>query len=123
MVLRTFFVEDNVTIRDNLIETLNELVDIRVQGFAETEQAAVAWLKQNSTEWDLAVVDLFLLEGSGLGVLETCKKRSSNQKMVVLSNYATNDVRQRCKDFGADQVFDKSNEIDIFLDYCMELGG
>jgi hypothetical protein len=40
---------------------------------------------------------------------------------VVLSNYATPDIRQRCAQFGADAVFDKSNEIDALVDYCLTL--
>jgi len=38
---------------------------------------------------------------------------------VVLSNYATADVRQRCAALGVDAVFDKSNEIDALVDYCI----
>ena len=40
--------------------------------------------------------------------------------MVVLSNYATPDVRMRCAQLGVDAVFDKSNEIDALEDYCVQ---
>jgi hypothetical protein len=40
--------------------------------------------------------------------------------MVVLSNYATPDVRMRCAQLGVDAVFDKSNEIDALVDYCIQ---
>jgi len=40
--------------------------------------------------------------------------------MVVLSNYATPDVRMRCAQLGVDAVFDKSNEIDALVDYCVQ---
>ena len=39
--------------------------------------------------------------------------------MVVLSNYATPDIRMRCAQLGVDAVFDKSNEIDALVDYCV----
>ena len=39
--------------------------------------------------------------------------------MVVLSNHATNDVRWRCAQLGADAVFDKSTEIEKLVDYCL----
>ena len=39
---------------------------------------------------------------------------------MVLSNYATPDVRMRCAQLGVDAVFDKSNEIDALVDYCVE---
>jgi two-component system OmpR family response regulator len=41
--------------------------------------------------------------------------------VVVLSNYATADMRKRCTQLGADAVFDKSNEIDALVDYCLAL--
>ena len=118
--LRTFFVEDNATIRENLIGTLEELACIRSLGWADNEADARAWLRQAGGDWDLAVIDLFLKQGSGLGVLEAFRGRAPEQRVVVLSNYATTDMRKRCSQLGADAVFDKSNEIDALIDYCVQ---
>ena len=118
MALITFLVEDNPTIRDNLIPAMEDLVNASIVGFAETESEAAQWLKAHANEWHLAVVDLFLKEGSGLGVLASCRERSAEQRVVVLTNYATVDIRERCMKLGADAVFDKSNELDAFLEYC-----
>jgi DNA-binding NarL/FixJ family response regulator len=38
--------------------------------------------------------------------------------VVVLTNYATPDIRRRALALGADAVFDKTNELDKFLGYC-----
>ncbi len=122
MKLRTYIVEDNATIRENLIGTLEELADVEAVGIAETEDAGKAWLTTHPREWDLAIIDLFLRQGSGLGVLEACRHRHDGQKMIVLSNYATPDVRMRCAQLGVDAVFDKSNDIDALVDYCTALG-
>ncbi|WP_284336856.1 response regulator [Comamonas sp. NoAH] len=121
MTLKTFFVEDNATIRENLIETLLELSEVKPVGFAETEAEGTAWLTAPHNDWDLAIVDLFLRQGSGLGVVAACQNRKPGQRVIVLSNYATLDVRQRCTELGVDAVFDKSNEIDNLLDFCMEM--
>ena len=51
-------------------------------------------------------------------MLAACRRRLPGQKMVVLSNHATREVRRRCAQLGADAVFDKSTEIDALLDYC-----
>ena len=120
--LRTYIVEDNATIRDNLIGTLEELASIEALGWAQTEADAKAWLAGHAHDWDLAIVDLFLKQGSGLGVLEACRERDPQQRVIVLSNYATADMRSRCADLGADAVFDKSNEIDALVDYCLQFG-
>ena len=119
VMLRTYLVEDNPTIRDNLIATLEELASVAAVGTADNENDGKAWLLNNPQEWDLAILDLFLKQGSGLGVLAACKDRRPNQKLVVLSNYATADIRQRCAQLGVDAVFDKSNEIDSLIEYCV----
>ncbi|MCZ8227654.1 MAG: response regulator [Burkholderiaceae bacterium] len=123
MRLKTYIVEDNPTIRENLIGTLEELARIDAVGTAETENEGKAWLTENRDNWDLAIVDLFLKQGSGLGVLAACRDRPARQKVVVLSNYATADIRQRCAQLGVDAVFDKSNEIDALVDYCIQQSG
>ena len=118
MALMTYLVEDSETIRDNLISTLEEIAPVKVVGFAESENEASAWLSNHNGDWQLAIIDLFLKEGSGLGVLKGCQNRSANQKVIVLTNYATSDIRRRCAELGSDAVFDKSNELDELLDYC-----
>ncbi len=120
MTFRAYIVEDSPTIRRNLIETLQELARIEPVGTAETEQEGKHWLAQNDAHWDIAIVDLFLREGSGLNILEACRRRRPGQKMVVLSNHATRDVRWRCAQLGADAVFDKSTEIEALVDYCVQ---
>lgn len=120
MRLKTFIVEDNPTIRENLIGTLEELADVQIAATADTENEAKVWMHANADGWNLAIVDLFLKQGSGLGVLSACRNRASTQKVVVLSNYATADIRQRCAQLGVDAVFDKSNEIDALVDYCIQ---
>jgi two-component system OmpR family response regulator len=117
-VLKAYIVEDNAVIRDNLMETLTELAGVQTVGYSETEQGACFWLAQHPRDWQLLVVDLFLQQGSGLGVLRKCGQRNSRQRVVVLSNYATADIRERCLACGADAVFDKSTELDQFLAYC-----
>ena len=120
MRLKTYLVEDNPTIRENLIATLEELVDIENIGTSDSENEAKAWLVANPKDWDLAILDLFLKQGSGLGVLVACRNRNPSQKVVVLSNYATADIRQRCAQLGVDAVFDKSNEIDLLIEFCLQ---
>ena len=119
--LRTYLVEDSRIIRANLTEALEELAGVDIIGWADGAPAASLWLSRHGGEWDLAVVDLFLAEGTGLSVLAACKVRKTSQRVVVVSNFATPDMRARCTQFGADAVFDKSTEIDGLIDYCSAL--
>lgn len=121
-MLNTFLVEDSATIRDSLVPSLAELGSAHVMAVAEGEADAVDWLKVHDGRWDLAVVDLFLKEGSGLGVLAGCRDREAHQNVVVLTNYATAEIRRRCFGLGADAVFDKSTELEELFAYCAALG-
>lgn len=119
--LKTYIVEDSQVIRENLIATLEELVPVQVVGTAEDESTAVQWLKRPSNTVDLVIVDIFLKAGSGLGVLRAASELPQRHNVVVLSNYATQDIRRKCLELGADKVFDKSNEIDALIQYCGRL--
>ncbi len=113
-----YLVEDNDVVCDSLASMLKELADVKVAGMASTELEATEWLLGHPDEWQMAVVDLFLLQGSGLGVLSHCSGRKPSQKVVVLTNYATPDIRRRALAMGADAIFDKTLELDQFLAYC-----
>lgn len=122
MALRAFVVEDNLAIRESLVEALSELAGIVTTGVAGSEKAAVAWLTNPANEWDVAIIDLILEPGgSGFGVLKACRDRKPTQKMVVLTGAANADVRRKCEALGSDGVFDKSIETDALMDYCMAL--
>lgn len=121
--LQTYIVEDSPVIRESLIATLEELGPVRVVGTAEDEAGAVQWLARPGRYVDLVIVDLFLKSGSGLGVLRSAQAQPRPTPMVVLSNYVLPDLRRQCLALGADQVFDKSNDLDALILYCHRLAG
>ncbi|WP_426146881.1 response regulator [Polaromonas sp. DSR2-3-2] len=117
--LMTYLVEDNPTVRSNLIETLGEIAQLEITAHSATQNEASQWLVRH-LDWHLAIVDLFLRQGSGLGVLAACQDRAPFQKVVILTNYATPEIRKRSAALGADAVFDKSTELDGLLNFCIE---
>lgn len=121
--LKAFLVEDSPVIRENLVAALEELLPLRVVGTAEDEAGAVSWLGNTANSCDIAIVDIFLRRGSGLGVLRALQQRSAKFDRVVLTNYATEDMRRQCLLLGASHVFDKSGEIDALVAHCLQLAG
>ena len=119
--IKTFLVEDSPVIRESLIATLEELTPIAIVGSAPDESSSVHWLLDPAHAVDLVIVDIFLKSGSGLGVLRAIQSPNQHCRRVVLSNYATADIRRKCLELGADRVFDKSNEIDALIAYCVQL--
>ena len=115
--MRVYIVEDNPIILENLHNTLEEISGVELVGDSGTEEEAVNWLSKNAGGWDVAVLDLFLKAGTGLGVLQKLGDLTAEKKVLVLSNYASRDIRQQCLKLGASVVFDKSQEIDDFIDH------
>jgi two-component system, OmpR family, response regulator len=119
--LDVYVVEDNVIVLESLIAALEELAPVRVVGTAADEHVAVDWLRADGEHCDLVIIDIFLHSGSGLGVIEAARRRRPGAALVVLSNYATDEMRARCLASGADRVFDKSRDIDQLVAYCIAL--
>ena len=119
--LKAYLVEDSPIIRENLIAALEELAPVEVIGTADDERSAIDWLTSVSPACDLIIVDLFLKSGSGLGVLRAAQRLDHTTRLIVLSNYATADMRRTCEALGASRVFDKSGEVDELIGYCEQL--
>ena len=119
--LDAYVVEDNVIVLESLIAALEELAPVHVVGTAADESVAVDWLRADGGRCDLVIIDIFLRTGSGLGVIAAARRKRPDAALVVLSNYATDEMRARCLASGADRVFDKSRDIDQLVAYCIGL--
>lgn len=120
MATRVLIVEDYKRTQSLLADMFDHLGDFPLVGVFGTEAEARQWVADHPGDWDLAVVDLVLGQGSGLGVIERCKARAPDAKVVVFSSYATPGVRSHCLRLGADAVFEK-DETAAFIAYCAAL--
>jgi DNA-binding NarL/FixJ family response regulator len=119
--LKTYLVEDSPLIREQLVATLEELAPVQVVGWAADETAARQGLAAAGSTVGLVIVDLFLASGSGLSLLRAAVHGPGSARWVVLSNYASPEMRRHCLALGAARVFDKSTEVEALLAYCREL--
>jgi len=123
MTLRTYLIEDDAESRDTLTALLQQkLPSLEIVGFGDNERSVTHWLSTNDRNWDLAIVDLRLREGSGYAALRWCATRLPEQRVVVLSAMVTEEVRARCLAERADAVFDKTTELDQLVSFCQGLG-
>ena len=121
MALRLYLIEDDEAMRATLAELLRGHLDIEVVGYGDNELSVTHWLSSHDSGWDVAIVDLHLRTGSGIGALQWCATRMPHQKVVVLSSMVTEESRARCLALGADGVFDKATEMDAFVAFCRGL--
>ncbi|MBS0344373.1 MAG: response regulator, partial [Proteobacteria bacterium] len=102
--LKVFLVEDNPYIRAGLVRALQDVAGAQVLATAESESDAAAWLTGQKGAWDLAVIELCLRHGAGLGVIRSTSGRRESQRVAVLTDYASKVVRDWCREAGADAV-------------------
>ena len=119
--LRVVIVEDSAIIRARLAETLSEIENLTIVGQADTESEALHLLSAGA--WDAVILDLQLKEGTGLGVLKRLRNegRPTHSKVIVFTNYAFPQYRDRSLSSGADYFFDKAREFHRVRDVLADL--
>lgn len=119
--LRVFLIEDSALLQELIAGMLSELDCVEFCGCADGEAEALRRLAEVPV--DLAIIDIELKQGSGIGVLDalqTDSERYGSPRKVVLTNYAHSTMRQRCEQFGTDAFFDKSLHINQLIDYVVD---
>jgi len=121
--LRVIIVEDSALIRARLAESLAEIPNVEIVDQVETEGAALAAMREAG--WDAAVLDLQLKQGTGLGLLKALAQgaRPPNTKIIVFTNYAFPQYRDRSLALGADFFFDKAREFHRVREVLQGLAG
>jgi DNA-binding NarL/FixJ family response regulator len=109
--MQVFLVDDSVVIRQRLKRMLTDVDQIQVVGEAGDAQTATtdAILKQKP---DAVLLDIHLLNGSGIDVLARLKKADPTIAVIILTDYPFQQYRIKCMEAGADFFFVKSTEFD-----------
>ncbi len=115
--LRALIVEDHPVVLESLQGLLEDLAAVDVVGTAAGESEACEWMDSRTQACDVAIVDVFLTRGRGLGVLEHIAGYARPPERVVLTDDPTDAMKTRCRALGALEVFDKSTEIEKLVDW------
>jgi CheY-like chemotaxis protein len=95
-----------------LIDLLSEPGRVEVAAQAATQSEAVMRLQEGL--FDVLVVDIELAEGNGVAVIRHARQLyplDAQPLIVVLTNYASDFVRDHCFAAGADYFLDKMRDI------------
>jgi two-component system, OmpR family, response regulator len=106
--IRVFVVEDLENMR-GLLAAVFETVKFEIVGTAGSEAEAMLWLEDHPGQWDLAVVDLMLSQGTGFGVTTRARHTHPTGCIAVLSSFVSETIEKHCLTLGADAAFDKAN--------------
>ena len=120
-LLRVFVVEDCPNVLDSLLVFLHIPGQVEIIGLADTEEEAVVAILAGSI--DAVIVDLNLREGSGLAVIEKVRRAqlTPQPRIIVFTNHAAPEIKQRALQIGADYFLDKSAEQDSLRSTLQDL--
>ncbi len=108
--MKVFLVEDSLLIRERMRRMLQDMDGIEIAGETGDAREAIGGIPR--VRPDVILLDIHLLGGSGIDVLRALKKREQVPVIIVLTNYAYPQYRQKCLEAGADYFFVKSTEFD-----------
>ncbi|HSD44308.1 MAG TPA: response regulator transcription factor [Burkholderiales bacterium] len=106
--VKVFVVEDSPAVRNRLVAMLGTVPGVAVAGEADSVHTATAGVLAAAV--DVILLDLQLLDGSGLDVLAQVKPVRPDIRVIVLSNLATPQYREASLAAGADVFLDKSHD-------------
>ena len=109
---RILLVEDSEVLSRRLVDLLSEPGRVAVAGQAATQSEAFSRLQESI--YDVLVIDIELAEGNGVAVIRHARQLyppEAQPLIVVLTNYASDFVRDHCFAAGADYFLDKMRDI------------
>lgn len=112
---RVLLVEDHRSFSDSLAEVLNQEPDLRVVGKTASASECRRFVSKGDG-YDLAVVDLFLPDSSGVELVGELRENCPQAPVLVLTISLDPEDRQRALEAGADAVVSKSASLEEILD-------
>jgi DNA-binding NarL/FixJ family response regulator len=109
--VRVVLVEDSLPVRHRLRQLLEEHGRIDVVGEAATLRTAREVIHAESP--DAIVLDLSLDDGDGSALLAEVKRASPARTVIVLTNNASDSIRDHCLALGADHFLVKARDFEL----------
>jgi CheY-like chemotaxis protein len=112
--MKAVVVDDSRVIRQRVVDMLRELAPLTEIVQAVDGLDALQVIQQ--VEPDLVVLDIHMPSAdgeridNGMDVLRSVKAGANPPVIIMLSNFADPQYRERCKKLGADAFLDKSHE-------------
>lgn len=118
--LAVFLVEDLRTVQVALTDLIESVGGLRVVGASGNEFEATSWILEHRGQWDVALLDLMLGDGTGFNLIQRVRRHHPEGRIVIVSEFVTEIVDERCRVLGADAVFRKS-QYAALMEYLQEL--
>lgn len=105
-----FIVDDSKALRERLVNMLSEMDGVEVVGEACDAAEAISGIR--SLKPRVVILDIQMPGGSGIEVLKAIKQESPAPVVMMLTNHAYDQYREKCMKLGADYFLDKARDIE-----------
>jgi DNA-binding NarL/FixJ family response regulator len=112
--LKIEIVDDTPIVRERLRETILGMGSFTVVGEAGTPGEAITIFERERP--DIVILDMRLIDGTGIDVLQAIRKVDSSVCIIVWTNFPYERYRSVSKAMGADYFFWKATEYDKLLE-------
>jgi DNA-binding NarL/FixJ family response regulator len=106
--MKVYVVEDSDAICERIVRMVDDVRNANVVGTADVVSSAIRGIEKHLP--DVVILDIQLLDGNGFTVLQYIKKKIPTMKVIVLTNFNSDQYRNLAQQYGADAFLDKSND-------------
>jgi DNA-binding NarL/FixJ family response regulator len=108
--MKVIIADDSRLMRDRIRETISIFSSVEIVSETENGLQTLGELYKHNP--DLAILDIRMPDRNGLEVLKEFRKNNKTTKIVILTNYAYDQYKDRAFENGADYFFSKSEDFE-----------
>lgn len=119
--IKVVVVDDNEAVLSSVKKYFNNSELINIVGTFNNGKVALDYLINNSSEYDLAILDILLPQIDGIKILQEMKNNNINKKTMILSSFKDDYTIRRLQSYGVSYYMLKPIDLDILSGRILDL--
>ena len=119
--IKVVVVDDNEAVLSSVKKYFNNSELINIVGTFNNGKVALDYLINNSSEYDLAILDILLPQIDGIKILQEMKNNNINKKTMILSSFKDDYTIRRLQSYGVCYYMLKPIDLDILNGRILDL--
>ncbi len=119
--IKVVVVDDNEVVLSSVKKYFNNSELINIVGTFNNGKVALDYLINNSSEYDLAILDILLPQIDGIKILQEMKNNNINKKTMILSSFKDDYTIRRLQSYGVSYYMLKPIDLDILNGRILDL--
>lgn len=119
--IKVVVVDDNEAVLSSVKKYFKNSELINIVGTFNNGKVALDYLINNSSEYDLAILDILLPQIDGIKILQEMKNNNINKKTMILSSFKDDYTIRRLQSYGVSYYMLKPIDLDILNGRILDL--